>query len=461
MAVSMENKSEVAEPKKWQVGTLTYTRMGLVVLFCWLLWGDFGYFLKEKSIPQTVQFFLGKFDVPDVVVGFLLGSLPWLLAIIVVPVVGYRSDRYRSRWGRRIPFLVLPTFVTFIAMLVMAFSSELGRSIHGLLGESSPGEKIMIIMVFAGSWTAFEFCTIICSLVFQGLVIDVVPQAVIGRFFALFRVVALLAGVLFNYYVFGFVEEQFSMILIGVGVIYLICFLMMCIGVKEGSYPPPPREDTEKTGLAKLWPSICTYCRDCFSRPYYRWIFASLALGYTTATPIVLFGLLYAQSLGMSMKDFGRFGAIQLLVSMVQAYPVGWLADRFHPMRIMLVALVSLVVSTAVAFYLVRDAAGYGWAIVICGTLAGFYGNATAALPGVLFPKEKFATYDSARQVIIAVSGIVFAPLCGFFLDLLGHDYRFMYLLACALAVCALVVSLFAYRRFLACGGPKHYVAPA
>ncbi len=456
----MKEQTAEPEPKQWRLGTLTYTRAGLVVLFCWLLWGDFGHYLKERSIPQTVQYLLGRFDVPDVLVGFLLGSLPWLLAIFIVPVVGYRSDRHRSRWGRRIPFLILPTLVTFVAMLVMAFGLELGKSLHAMLGAASPGEKSLRIWVIAAGWTIFECCTIICSSVFQSLVIDVVPREVIGRFFAMFRVVSLMAGVLFNYYIFGYVDEHYALIFIGIGAIYLLSFLTMCYKVKEGFYPPPPVEESTGSGLGNLCSCVRTYCRDCFSLPYYRWIFFAIGMGYATATPIILFGLLYAQALGMSMKDFGFFGAIQLIVSMVQAYPVGWLVDRFHPMRVMLVALVSLVVANAAAFYLVNDAAGYGWAIVICGTLAGFYGNATVALPAVLFPKEKFATYDSARQVIIAVAGIILAPLCGLSLDLLGHDYRFMYLWACGLSVCALGVSLIAYRRFLGYGGPKNYVAP-
>lgn len=37
-------------PRRYAVGTLSYTLGGLIVLFCWLLWGDFAWSLKDRAV---------------------------------------------------------------------------------------------------------------------------------------------------------------------------------------------------------------------------------------------------------------------------------------------------------------------------------------------------------------------------------------------------------------------------
>src|SRR5476651_1446736 len=99
------NPSQISgEPpqKIWRVGTLTYTMTGLVILFCWLLWGDFAWAMKDRAIPNTVQILLKKFGASDMVAGLLFGSLPPAIGLILGPIISYKSDRHRGRWGRRI-----------------------------------------------------------------------------------------------------------------------------------------------------------------------------------------------------------------------------------------------------------------------------------------------------------------------------------------------------------------------
>lgn len=90
--------SGVGSRKIWTVGTLTYTSGGLVILFCWLLSGDFAWSLKERSVMWVVQLLIKKFEASDMTAGLLIGTLPQALALVLTPVVSYRSDRHRGRW---------------------------------------------------------------------------------------------------------------------------------------------------------------------------------------------------------------------------------------------------------------------------------------------------------------------------------------------------------------------------
>ena len=60
---------ETAAPRIWRVGTLTYTAGGIAALFCWLLWGDFAWSLKERAAASVATLMIKSFEVSDFVYG--------------------------------------------------------------------------------------------------------------------------------------------------------------------------------------------------------------------------------------------------------------------------------------------------------------------------------------------------------------------------------------------------------
>ncbi len=452
--------------KLWHAGTLTYTKSGLVMLFVFLLGGDFTWQLRDRFIIPTMPLLLRKFGGSDFITGLLMGTLPAALGILLAPVVSYRSDRHRGRFGRRIPFLLIPTPFAAAAMVGLAFTPVIGRWLHeGMGSPNSPSRSACIIFVFAFFWTIFELGAVTCNTLHGALINDVVPRPVIGRFFGLFRVLSLGAGIFFSYFFFGKVEAHFMAMFIGIGLLYGICFSIMCLTVKEGDYPPPP--PTRKHPLGPLGAAVETYVRDCFTKPYYLWFFLSFMLAHMAFTPVNLFSIYYAQSVGMDMTTYGKYSAIQLLCSMIQAPFLGWLADKFHPLRMTLFALLMYAASTLLAFFLVRDARTFAAAHVICGTCSGIWLTATAPLGPALLPKMRFATFMSATGISIAIGSMITAPIVGRWLDYVNRhqppgsrDYHYIYLWASGFVTLSLIVTLVVYKKFMNYGGPKHYDAP-
>ena len=84
------------EQKLWRIDTLTYTTAGLVVLFSWLLWGDFAWSMKERSVSKVLALLLKTFHASDFVTGVLLLSLPAAITLFLAPIISYRSDRHRG-----------------------------------------------------------------------------------------------------------------------------------------------------------------------------------------------------------------------------------------------------------------------------------------------------------------------------------------------------------------------------
>ena len=100
------------------------------------------------------------------------------------------------------------------------------------------------------------------------------------------------------------------------------------------------------------------------------------------------------------MKHYGRFLAITYAISLFLAYGIGFLADRFHPLRLGLLALGIYGMMGVLAGFLIRDEASFGVAFIAHGVISGSFFTATASLQQRLFPRESFAQFASAGGII-------------------------------------------------------------
>ena len=233
-----ENQKPDLSARHWKAGPLTYSFGGLAILFGWLLFGDFAWNARERAITPLAQLMLKAGGASDTMVGLLVSSLPAALGMFVAPVVGYRSDRFRSSLGRRIPFLLVSTPVAAMAMLGVSFAPAAGSRLHGAFGTYSPGLPACFLMFFSLCWVIFEVAAIVGNSLFLALINDVVPAEVLGRFFGWFRVVSLGVGSLFNFFLMGKAEVHLRGMFACLALVYGVGFGLMCLRVKEGSYPP-------------------------------------------------------------------------------------------------------------------------------------------------------------------------------------------------------------------------------
>jgi MFS family permease len=445
-------------PKVWRVGTLTYTTGGLASLFCWLLLGDFAWSLRDRVVPPVMQLLFKKFGASDALTGLLYASLPAMMGLIIGPVVGYKSDRTRTRRGRRLPFLLFSIPFIVVSITSLAFCAQLGEMLHRLLGIHSPGLAASVLIFVGLAWTVFEISVTTAASVFGGLVNDVVPQLVLGRCAGLFRTISLFAAILFNYWLFGNAQSNYTWIFLGVGAVYGIGFSLMCLNVKEGEYPPPPvPSGVEKTSAIS---AIKAYFRDAFGQPFYLWFFAASLLATFASSPVSLFSVFYAQSLSMSMPIYGKCLALTYCFSFVLAYPLGYVADRFHPLRMTILMLLLYWMAMAYGFLFAHDSATFAIALVVHGVISGCQFTVIASLGQRLLPRTKFTEISSAGGLLGNLTGIVFAPLLGIFLDFTHHQYRDTFLVGLIISVLALGALLVLHHKFMALGGPVNYVAP-
>lgn len=440
--------------KLWREGTLVYTSGGLAVLFFWLLWGDFAWWLKERSVYPLGQIQLRQFDASDFLVGLVIGSIPAAAGMLIGPWVSVRSDRHRGRWGRRIPFLLVPTPVIVLSMAGLALTPRLGLLLHDWLGSSSPGPNACGIIAFVFFWSIFDLATAITNAIFSALINDVVPQAVIGRFFGLFRMVSLLDGILFNYFLIGHAETHAALIFAGIGIFYGVAFTFMCAMVKEGDYPPPePAAASAGAGLRQFF-------RECFGSSYYLWLYVGMTCSWVALAPINSFSVFYAKSVGLSMDTYGKYVAGSYVCSLALAYFLGALADRFHPLRVSMVAIGLYGGVMLWGGFFADNARAFGLVFAAHTVLSGTYVTLSASLGQRLFPRLRFGQFASAQIAMQGMGLVLVPPIIGAILDAAGRDYRLTFLSGGLFAVLGLAAYFEVHRRFLALGGPAGYRAP-
>ena len=447
-------------PRKiWTVGTLSYTTAGLAILFCWLLWGDFAWSMKDRAIPPIMQLLFKKFGASDTLAGLLFGSLSPALGLILGPIVSYRSDRHRGRWGRRIPFLFVSTPIAVLAIVGLAFSPKIGAHLSQWMGPRSWGSNASILIFLALFWMLFDVATVITNAVYAALINDVVPQPVMGRFYGFFRALSLVAAILFYHGVFGNAETAYLWIFLGVGALYGIGFTVMCLKVREGHYPPQVPMDAGRN-IGGFLPNAKAYFQECFGHRYYWWLFGALTLAGLATGPVNLFSVFFATAVHMDLHLYAKCLAVTYCISLGMAYPLGWLADRVHPLRLGIGILILYAAATLWGGFFARDARMLAIALIAHGVIAGTWATATASLQQRLLPRAEFAQFASAGGMIGNLSWIVLAPIAGFLLDHLHHDYRYTYFMGCGLATLGLGGCLVLHQKFMALGGPLHYAAP-
>ncbi|AHF91332.1 MFS transporter [Opitutaceae bacterium TAV5] len=456
---------EAAKPagKTWQAGTLTYTSAGVVVLFCWLLFGDFSWAMRDRSVFPMAKWYLKSLEVPNVLFGLLVTSFPALIGLFLGPVISMKSDRHRGRWGRRIPFLLVTTPLAAFGMVGLGVTPFIAKWVHGHFPEQS--EMVVSVLCFGVFWAAFEFATIAGQVVFTGLINDVVPRPLLGRFFGLFRAVSLIDGVIFNYWIMGKVPDHFTLILVIVGVFYGASFMVVCLKVREGNYPPPPPVPVDERGRpvgagTRIAGGMKTYARECFGSRYYLSVFVMLTFAGMAFLPVNTFSVPYAESLGMSMDFYGKCLAVTYAISFTLAYGIGWLVDRFHPLRVSMAAMAGYMLVALAGTLVATTPERFAVIYVLHGVLSGAYMTSAASLGLRLFPQSKFAQFASAAGVVYSLFMMTLGPAVGAVIDWTGNVYRHTFTVGCAVALVTLTAQVLVHRQFMRFGGPKGYAAP-
>lgn len=318
--VDLNQRLDTSPPPddKYRCGTLQYTKAGLFFLFSWLIWGGvcFNLFEQQGGTGILSLYLQDNFHVSNLQVNVMFNIIPMCIGTVMTPIVSFKSDRTRTRFGRRIPYIL------FTAPFLVLFSAAIGFSddiisfckVHFAGGTFlSP---FTVAMIVVGCLTiGYSFFNEFVGTVFYYIVPDVVPKAFIGRFQGISNFFGQIGNIFINLFIIPFQLTHLKAVHVGLAILYFVSFTLICLRVKEGKYPPVT-DVTEKTSF---FAQVKLYFRECFSHPIFILFYMSAAIVYLNKgiNPAGIFGLHLSQHqatvasggdlLGMAMSRDGKW----------------------------------------------------------------------------------------------------------------------------------------------------------
>jgi MFS family permease len=292
-----------------------------------------------------------------------------------------------------------------------------------------------------------------------------------------FRTFSTLSASFYSFLIFPHSERHSTEIFVGAALLYLVGFGLMCWNVREGQYPPAPPLLGGQTGPIA---AVKTYGKEthAFAHYWYLWI-ATFIGGLGNANNIygqnTVFGIYYCMALGLTVPQIGIvWGCLGLTISILT--PVaGWLADRYHPLRVVL--------ASSLAGFLLGLPANLSWLFWHPAPVVAFWVyliiniclvSPLQALGGMwdppmlmrLFPRSHFGQFCSINAVWRSVGGMISALISGTFLEVITHwvgkDRAYLYLPVWGLvfsipSLCLMIKLYFSWKKH---GGDAAYIAP-
>ena len=445
---------------RYTVGTLVYRKLELFRVVFWMLLAVFMLQLMQQLPIALVPLQLRWVSASDALIGFLTGSLPAFLGILLNPFVGVQSDRHRGPLGRRRPFLLWATPAIVCSLIGLGFAKPLAEWFVATWHLGSVPD--FTIGWIAGCMLVFVVANTYVLQVYQFMYVDVIPMSVMGKFIGFYRALGALGTFAFHYFLFGMAETHMTLIYAGSALVFAACFFLLVWQVKEGGYPEPATKNS-----ANLWSHAGEYFRECFGHSFFWKVYSMSFFFWSALVPlwafVVFFGTKpggglegYEPTIGLNLQEFGKIRGWGSLVSVPVFFAVGPLIDKFHPIRVCMVGLVLTTLAFLGCFAFAQTSLSFTiWWLVLMCAVAVYMGGVGALFPR-LMDRAKYGQFASANQ-IFGFSGVVMAPvLCGWMIAAL-RDYRYVFLWCAVCSVLCGVASVLVYLHWKKLGGDKDY----
>ena len=279
-------------------GTLVYTRKTLFSVFFWVLWGDFCLQFMGVVVASVLPLLMTQWKAPAIFIGLFVSTIPALLNFLITPLVSVWSDRHRGKWGRRIPFLLVPTPFVVLFLLGIAGTEHVAHLVQWFVGGAWSFEACRMV-VLGMMVVAFQIANMIVSSIYYYLFNDVVPEPRMGRFLGLFRIVSIAAAACFHFFVFSHADKHAPAIFAWSALLYGVGFGLMCLNVREGEYPEP-----EPLGARHPIKMAFMLLKECFSTPFFR-TYALFNGAFTFAMAWNAFIQVMQVNVGLSYANIG------------------------------------------------------------------------------------------------------------------------------------------------------------
>lgn len=311
-------------------------------------------------------------------------------AMVVSPVAGYVSDRTRSRFGRRAPWLLCGALTSGLTLFGMGFA-------NGVL-------QLVI------AWTIMQIALNVMISPLTALLPDRVPSAVRGTF-STFVGVGMMVGILGGQVLGASLAENIRtayLVLPGLMIVMVVLLLIFCPDADS-------RSRVREHFSAMMF--LRTFWVDPRRHPDFFWGFLSrltLYTGYYVITGYQLYLLQDFIGLGEDaialVPVLGLVNLVAVMISMAVAGPFSDRIGRRKPVVIVAGLLMSAAMIIPVATPTVAGMLAF---TAICGLGFGAYMSVDAALMSEVLPSESTFAKDLGVLNIASTLPQTIGPFLG------------------------------------------------
>lgn len=381
----------------------------------------------DSQTPVT----LAGYTTSVALIGLIMG-LDNIIGIFVQPLMGYLSDRTRSRWGRRTPFIVIGAPIAALLFVLIPLA---------------PTFPILIAVIVLFSLTANSFKPIT-----EALIADQQPPEhrskanAIGRFASGMTIIV---SALLSLFV---VDESVELAYVISAVIMLACFAILLISLRESrttAYRSVVDEDKEQ---GRQTMGFFAVFKDIFTDRDRSRLFMILAIIVTWgawAAVRALLTLYGVEQLGLSRGEAGGLTLPASVAFLLVIIPLAILSDRFGRRRVMRIGIVVFAAGALLAFvFNTSTAVSLVGILIAAAGFAGFAANAAVMLWNLAPSLRLIGVYTGIFAVAQAVGSSVGPAAVGALVDL--TDWSFLMAFLVCLSLVGLLLTFGVRREYAA-----------
>ncbi|MFX1337239.1 MAG: MFS transporter [Promethearchaeota archaeon] len=366
--------------------------------------------LYNAQVPISLLAYISSIAI----VGLLMG-LDNLVGLFVQPIMGNVSDNTRTKWGRRMPYIIIGIPVSAIFFALIAFETSL------------------LSLLF------FMICFIIAMSFYRSQTVALMPDFIqpqhrskANSIINMMSAISLVAASLISIFL---VDISLQLAFITVSVIMILGLIVLLLTVKEKnaySYQlllkteaelgEKIKEERERVGLKASFKDVLEEDDKSTITMLFAIFFISVGWAALNALlgpyGVIVLGLTRGQAGGLML-----YGAIAFLVS---AFPLAVLAEKYGRRLFIKIGLTIFSICLILGFF-IRDLLiisiiilfiGIAYACIIVNTIVIIWGLAPS--------EKKIGTY-TGMYYLFTFSAEIFGPgLVGLITDLTGWDYFFL-----------------------------------
>lgn len=377
----------------------------------------------DNQVPPLLQEHLAS----AALVGLLMG-MDNLLGIFIQPWLGNRSDNTRTRWGRRMPYLIIGMPVAALLFVVIPHAA------------TSLLTLIPVMFLFALVANSFKPIA-------EALLPDFIPPQRRSRANAAMKVASSLTVIVAALISLLVVDEHPKLAFAIPSLLMIISVSVLAAKVrdsKSNGYQTALTEDAQggpaSRAVTRLRDTIVDIVRDS-DRSRFLMIVAIMVFGsawFASRSLMTPYGM---QALNLSRGDAGGLTLPSGVAFLLAAFPAALLAERFGRLRVMTIGM-SVFAAALIVGAAMRTPTFT--VVAMCVAAAGaacFMVNAVVVLWNLAPSARVVGTYSGLYTVGWSLGGFLGPALVGGMVDLTGWSWMLLDIAAVA-AVAVLIVRL-------------------